>query len=45
MSMSFTHEYLYQKYGSDKKNSEINLSDEVSQTLNLVSKRMKIKDC
>lgn len=45
MSMTFTQEYLYQKCRSDKKISEINLSDEVSQTLNLVSKRMKIKDC
>lgn len=45
MSMSFTQEYLYQKCRSDKKISEINLSDEVSQTLNLVSKRMKISDC
>ena len=45
MSMTFTQEYLYQKCRSDKKISEINLSDEVSQTLNLVSKRMKISDC
>lgn len=45
MSMSFTQEYLYQKCRSDKKISEINLSDEVSQTLNLVSKRMNISDC
>ena len=44
MSISFTQEYLYQKYKSNKKISEINLSDEISQTLQLVSKRMKIID-
>lgn len=44
MSMSFTQEYIYQKCKSNKKISEINLSDEISQTLQLVSKRMKIID-
>lgn len=45
MSMSFTQEYLYQKSKSDKEISEINLSEDVSQTFNLVSKRMNIASC
>lgn len=45
MSLSFTQEYLYQKSKSDKKIHEINLSDDVSQTFKLVSKRMQIVEC
>lgn len=42
MSLAFTQEYLYQKRKSDKQISEVNLSDDVSQTLKLISKRMQI---
>lgn len=45
MSLSFTQEYLYQKNKSSKEISEINLSEEISQTLNLVSKRMQNIKC
>ena len=44
ISMSFAQEYVYQKNMSDKEISEVNLSDECSQTLIYISKRMNISD-
>lgn len=44
MSMSFAQEYVYQKKKSNKKINEVNLSDDVSNMLNLVSKRI-LTDC
>ena len=43
MSRSFTQEYLYQKYKTDKKINEINVPDDVSQMFQVVEKDFKNK--